>query len=124
MANESWNSGTEHWNGRAERRAAGRARRSAQPARVPAMARHLPLIGEVRPADDPRSTLYNSDAQELSDAGIPAVLLMEDYDIGRVGYHDSWDTMARIDLDYGAALAAIAIEAVARAATETPPGTS
>ena len=39
---------------------------------------------------------------------------MENYDINRSGYHDSRDTMANIDLDYGAALAAIAIEAVAR----------
>jgi len=37
------------------------------------------------------------------------------------GYHDTHDTMANIDLDYGAALAAITIESVARAATEKPP---
>jgi hypothetical protein len=37
-----------------------------------------------------------------------------------VGYHDTQDTMANIDLDYGAALAAIAIESVARAAVERP----
>jgi hypothetical protein len=47
---------------------------------------------------------------------------MEDYDINRTGYHDSQDTMANIDLDYGSALVAIAIESVARAATEKPPG--
>ena len=41
---------------------------------------------------------------------------MADYDINRHGYHDSQDTMAGIDLPYGAALAAIAIEAVARVA--------
>lgn len=41
---------------------------------------------------------------------------MENYDIGRVGYHDTHDNMTLIDLDYGAALAAIAIESVARAA--------
>jgi hypothetical protein len=45
---------------------------------------------------------------------------MENYDINRSGYHDSFDTMANIDLDYGAALTAIAIESVARAATEKP----
>ncbi len=43
---------------------------------------------------------------------------MENYDINRKGYHDSHDTMANIDLDYGAAVVAIAIEAVARAATD------
>jgi hypothetical protein len=41
---------------------------------------------------------------------------MEDNDIDRAGYHDSRDTLAGIDLDYGSALVAIAIEAVARAA--------
>jgi len=74
------------------------------------------MIGEVRPHDDPHSTLYNTDGQIFSDAGIPAVLFMEDYDINRQGYHDSHDTMAEIDLAYGSALVAIAIEAVARAA--------
>jgi hypothetical protein len=46
---------------------------------------------------------------------------MENYDINREGYHDVHDTMANIDLDYGAALAAISIETVARVASQTPP---
>jgi hypothetical protein len=46
--------------------------------------------------------------------------LMENYDIDRTGYHDMHDTMANIDLDYGAAVTAIAIESVAREATEKP----
>ena len=71
------------------------------------------------PVTDPRSTLYNTDGQIFSDAGIPVVLFMENYDINRQGYHDSRDNMANIDLDYGAALAAITIESVARAATQT-----
>lgn len=33
------------------------------------------------------------------------------------GYHDTKDTLENIDLDYGAAFAAIAIETVARIAT-------
>jgi len=41
---------------------------------------------------------------------------MENYDINRKGYHDSQDIMTNIDLDYGAAVAAIAIETVARIA--------
>jgi hypothetical protein len=41
---------------------------------------------------------------------------MENYDISRLGYHDTLDTMANIDLDYCAAMIAIAIEAVADAA--------
>jgi hypothetical protein len=45
---------------------------------------------------------------------------MEDYDIDRTGYHDSRDTIAGIDLDFGAALAAIAIETVAQVAGATP----
>jgi hypothetical protein len=48
--------------------------------------------------------------------------LMENYDINRSGYHDTKDTMANIDLDYGAAVAAIAVESVARAAAEDPFG--
>ena len=47
---------------------------------------------------------------------MPVVLLMENYDLLRRGYHDQHDTLENIDLDYGAALAAIAIESVARAA--------
>ena len=52
---------------------------------------------------------------------MPVVLFMEDYDINRTGYHDSQDTMSNIDLDYGAALAAIAIESVARVAAQPSP---
>ena len=74
------------------------------------------LEGEVRTSDDPRSSLFNTDGQVFSDAGVPVVLFMEDYDINRSGYHDTRDTMDDIDLDYGAAVAAVAIEAAARAA--------
>jgi hypothetical protein len=70
----------------------------------------------VRTEDDPRSSLFNTDGQIFSDDGVPVVLFMEDYDIDRRGYHDSFDTMENIDLDYGAALAAVAIETAARAA--------
>jgi hypothetical protein len=38
-----------------------------------------------------------------------------------VGYHSTHDNMSNIDLDYGAAVAAIAIESVARAATAPLP---
>jgi len=113
-AAESWNAMTPLWDRHPARRAAG-VGRSRGPRPVPTIARHPTMTGEVRPHDDPRSTLYNTDAQIFSDAGIPSVLLMEDYDIDRKGYHDSRDTMAGVDLPYGAALAAIAIEAVARA---------
>lgn len=114
-ANVVWNAGTAAWNNRAERRGCRRGRRSADGATLPAVAQHPQLHGEIRPPADPRSSLYNTDGQIFSDAGVPVVLFMENYDINRVGYHDTHDTLANIDLDYGAAVAAIAIESVARA---------
>ena len=77
------------------------------------LAPFLALSGEVRTPLDPRSTLFNTDGQCFSDAGIPVVLFMENYDISRKGYHDTHDTLENIDLDYCAAMIAIAIEAVA-----------
>jgi hypothetical protein len=119
LAAEAWNASLPAWNRRADRRGAGRARRSRD--RVPGPFRHLHLDGEVRPPYDPRSTLFNTDGDEFSDAGLPTLLFMENYDINRAGYHDSADDLGNIDLDYGSALAAITIEAVARMATEEPP---
>jgi len=121
LATAMWNHGTLQWNRRGSRRGRGRGSRSAEAHTPPAIARHPALHAEVRLPSDPRSTLYNTDGQIFSDAGVPVVLFMENYDINRVGYHDSHDTMANIDLDYGAALAAIAIESVAIAATEPLP---
>jgi hypothetical protein len=115
-ANEIWNASAATWNRRSSRRGRGRGSRTDGTA-IPALARHPQLLGEVRQHYDPRSTLYNTDGQIFSDAGVPVVLFMENYDINRTGYHDSHDTMANIDLDYGAAVASIAIEAVARAAS-------
>ncbi|MGA2060172.1 MAG: M28 family peptidase [Thermoguttaceae bacterium] len=115
MANAAWNANAPIWNRRPNRRGCKRGRRSPNGAAMPSTALHLQLHGEVRPSDDPRSSLYNTDGQIFSDAGIPVVLFMENYDINRVGYHDTHDTMANIDLDYGAALAAITIETVAQA---------
>jgi hypothetical protein len=117
----AWNASLPAWNARPGRRDAGRGKRSPRAERIPGVARFLRLCGEVRPSYDPRSTLYNTDGDEFSDAGLASLLFMENYDITRVGYHDSSDTMKNINLDYGAALAAIAIEAVARMATEEPP---
>ncbi len=96
-----------------------RSRRSPHGAAIPEVAPFLPHSGHVRVASDPRSTLYNTDAQIFSDSGVPCVLFMENYDINRTGYHDTHDTMENIDLDYGAAVYAITIEAVARAANST-----
>jgi hypothetical protein len=119
-ANEAWNAGAAVWNGRAGRRGLGRGHRSPDGSKVPEPAAHLALRGEVRLPAHPHSTLYNTDGQVFSDAGVSVVLFMENYDIDRSGYHDTKDTMANIDLDYGAALAAIAVESVARAATVKP----
>jgi hypothetical protein len=121
LASRNWNALAPAWNRKPARRNRGRGVRSADPRKTPAIAAHPRLSGEVRPAFDPRSTLYNTDGQIFSDAGVPVVLFMENYDINRHGYHDTHDTMENIDLDYGSAVAAIAIEAVARAATEPPP---
>ena len=121
VANRTWNELAVGWNQTPERRGRGRGKRSADAITLPEVAEHPHLHGEVRPPYDPRSTLYNTDGQIFSDAGVPVVLFMENYDINRRGYHDTHDTLANIDLDYGAAVAAIAIESVARAASEIPP---
>ena len=117
LANMLWNAKTREWNLREERRGRGRGKRCTDGVTLPEIARHLELDGEVRTQDDPQSSLYNTDCQIFSDIGAPVVLFMENYDINRTGYHDTKDTMENIDLDYGAALSAIAIETVARVAT-------
>jgi len=114
--NVAWNEHASVMNGRGARKKALRGKRSKDPRVVPPLAKHLRLSGDVRPPSDSHSTLYNTDGQIFSDTGIPVVLFMENYDINRRGYHDSHDTMENIDLDYGAALVAIAIETVARTA--------
>jgi hypothetical protein len=121
LANETWNESVPFWNKAQKREGLPRGRRSPYGAAVPEVAPFLRLAGHVRVPSDPRSTLYNTDGQIFSDAGVPCVLFMENYDINRTGYHDTHDTMANIDLDYGAAVCAITIEAVARAATPTDP---
>jgi hypothetical protein len=120
LANLQWNELVRTRNRRPPRRGAGPARRSRHARTPPRLAPFAELQGEIRPPLDPRSTLYNTDGQIFSDAGVPVVLFMENYDINRTGYHDMEDNLANIDLDYGAAVAAIVIESVARAATEEP----
>ncbi len=116
LANEAWNALAEKLNATPERRGRGAGTRSADPAVVPPVAALPRMRGEVRLHFEPRSSLYNTDGQVFSDVGVPAALFMEDYDINRQGYHDTHDTMENIDLDYGAAVAAIAIETIARLA--------
>jgi hypothetical protein len=124
LANEVWNESVPFWNKARKREGLPRGRRSPNGAAIPEMAPFLQLSGHVRVPSDPRSTLYNTDGQIFSDAGVPCVLFMENYDINRTGYHDTHDTMENIDLEYGAAVCAITIEAVARATspTEAPVG--
>jgi hypothetical protein len=124
LANEAWNESVPYWNRSQKRDGLERSRRSPHGAAIPETAPFLPLAGHVRVPSDPRSTLYSTDAQIFSDAGVPCVLFMENYDLNRTGYHDMHDTMQNIDLDYGAAVCAITIEAVARAASfkDVPPG--
>jgi hypothetical protein len=117
LANEIWNESVPYWNRSQKRDGLPRGRRSPNGAALPEVAPFLHLSGHVRVPSDPRSTLYNTDGQIFSDAGVPVVLFMENYDINRTGYHDTHDTMENIDLDYGAAVCAITIEAVARAAS-------
>jgi hypothetical protein len=109
-----WNRCAERWN--LARPGLERALRMPDGAKPPPPFAHLRLRGEVRVEWEPRSALFNTDGQIFSDLGIPVVLFMENYDINRKGYHDTHDTMENIDLDYCAALTAIAIETVAEAA--------
>lgn len=115
-ANQRWNRCAALWNHAPERHSAGRAQRMPDDKAPPPLFSHLPLTGEIRVEWEPRSALYNTDGQIFSDLGIPVVLFMENYDISRRGYHDTHDTMENIDLDYCAALTAIAIETVAETA--------
>ena len=115
-----WNAGAAEWNRAPARARAAPYRRRPEGTRVPDLAPHPTLVGELRPHWHWSSTVFNTDAQALSDAGVPIVLLMEHYDIDRRGYHDTQDTLANIDLDFGAAIAAIAIEAAATLAGAEP----
>jgi Zn-dependent M28 family amino/carboxypeptidase len=117
VANLIWNAKTGEWNQGPERRGKGHGKRSLDGKSIPDIALHPQLEGEVRTPNNPHSSLYNTDGQIFSDVGVPVVLFMENYDINRTGYHDTKDTIANIDLDYGAAVAAIATETVARVAT-------
>ena len=116
LANQIWNAGTEIWNRTRERLHRKRGKRISGTEEIPEVAKHLPLDGEVRTLYNPHSSIFNTDGQIFSDVGLPVVLFMENYDINRTGYHDTKDTLENIDLDFGAALAAIAIETVARIA--------
>jgi len=117
LANMIWNNCAHKWNRQPERLNLSRGERIKESEEIPVKARHLALKGEIRTQYNPHSSIFNTDGQIFSDTGVPVVLFMENYDINRTGYHDTKDTLENIDLDYGAAFAAIAIETVARIAT-------
>jgi hypothetical protein len=116
LATEIWNAHSFEWNRVPERKGRERGKRTWDPERIPDIALFPQLHADVRTTYDPHSTLYNTDGQIFSDTGVPVILFMEDYDINRQGYHDTRDTLENIDLDYGAAISAIAIETIARVA--------
>ena len=116
LATLAWNAGAARWNRRGDRVGVGAGVRSSDGRTLPAVARHPTLEGEIRTINNPQSSVFNTDVQIFSDVGVPCVLVMENYDINRSGYHDTKDTLANIDLDFGAAMSAICIEAIARAA--------
>jgi hypothetical protein len=117
LANIIWNEEIHKWNRHPDRLNKTRGKRITGLEEIPETAKHLSLKGEVRTQYNPHSSIFNTDGQIFSDTGVPVVLFMENYDINRSGYHDTKDTLENIDLDYGAAFAAIAIETVARVAT-------
>jgi hypothetical protein len=117
VANMIWNAGTHNWNRQPDRINRSSGKRITGSQLIPETARHLVVKGEVRTQYNPNSSIFNTDGQIFSDTGVPVVLFMENYDINRSGYHDTKDTLENIDLDYGAAFAAIAIETVARIAS-------
>ena len=110
LANMIWNEETKKLNRQPERLNKGRGKRISGLEKLPETAKHLYLKGEVRTQYNPHSSIFNTDGQIFSDIGVPVVLFMENYDINRSGYHDTKDTLENIDLDYGSAFAAIAIE--------------
>jgi hypothetical protein len=111
-----WNANVPDWNESPDRKGCKPGQRTKNVHEIPPKALHLKLEGEIRTWEDPESTLYNTDGMIFSDTGIPIILFMENYDIDRTGYHDTRDTMENIDLDYGAAVSAIAVETIAQLA--------
>jgi hypothetical protein len=112
-----WNTAAHSLNKLPDRINRSRGKRITGTEKIPDLAKHLSIKGEVRTQYNPHSSIFNTDGQIFSDTGVPVVLFMENYDINRSGYHDTKDTLENIDLDYGAAFAAIAIETVARVAS-------
>jgi hypothetical protein len=114
---QDWKVLADKLNSSPDRKGLSPGRRSSDRMTIPVKALVHKPQGEVRTWEDPHSSIYNTDGIIFSDTGIPVILFMENYDIHRSGYHDTHDTMENIDLDYGSAVSAIAIETIARLAT-------
>jgi hypothetical protein len=78
----------------------------------------------VRLFDDPRSYLYNTDAQVFSTAGFPVILLNEHLnyfeDLERLGYHDEFDRAELLDWNYAQAIARTGLATALMAAADPP----
>jgi hypothetical protein len=118
LAAMNWNKIATELNKTDERKHLKRGERVTDVTKIPEIAKHLKVEGDVRNYLDPHSSIFNTDGMILSDIGATVVLFMENYDISRKGYHDQHDTLENIDLDYGAAVAAICIETVAQTAMQ------
>jgi len=75
-----------------------------------------PLIPKIRPWLDPFSYLFNTDGSSFTTLGFPGMLINEHINLyqnfNRVGYHDTSDTSALINWDYGTSVAKIAIQTI------------
>src|SRR5262249_60252040 len=100
--NERWRESAPAWNPQPDRADRPGGRRSPHGAAIPEVAPFVSLNGQVRLPVDPKSTIFNTDAQVFSDAGVPCVLFMENYDINGTGDHDTHDTLALLNRDHGA----------------------
>lgn len=90
------------------------------------------LTAQVAPALSPillppvalRNYLYNTDGLIFAETGFPVVLLnevMNRYTLSRRGYHDLSDSVERIDFEYAAGIAKVAIATAAAVAQQGAP---
>ncbi len=76
------------------------------------------------PVTDLRNYLYNTDGLIFAEAGFPVLLLnevMNRYHLARSGYHDSSDTVEKLDFDYAADITRVAITTAAVLAQQGGP---
>jgi len=97
-ATRAWNAAAPAWNAKPSRRGCPRCRRSADPAIVPDVGR-IPFCPErcacLQPPQHPVPT---PTAKSSPTPASRSCSSWRTYDINRVGYHDTHDTMENIDL--------------------------